>query len=230
MAARDLQPTSPMADLRPSSATKSYVIPCTAAFRDQVQALAARRHASVADLARAVLLLLGAAGVARHVDPGEPKAAERDRVVVQSGALEGRALLRKPRLQARLPGELSVATIRKALAVALELDQGKLELRVAAAGAAAAAERKLQAATEESKRLGTMIGALAFEPLAQGVRNRADALHVLGFPPGSHPDARAVRERFRQLARVHHPDGAFGDHRRMTQLNEAVGLLTRGAR
>ena len=37
-----------------------------------------------------------------------------------------------------------------------------------------------------------------------------------------------VRERFRQLARVHHPDGAFGDQRRMTQLNEAVGLLTRG--
>ena len=53
---------------------------------------------------------------------------------------------------------------------------------------------------------------------------------MLGFAPGSHPDARTVRERFRQLARVHHPDGAFGDHRRMTQLNEAVGVLTRAGR
>jgi len=230
MAVRGLQPQSPMADLRPSAATKSYVIPCTAQFRDQVQALAALRHASVADLARAVLLLIGSAAAQRHADPGEPPAAERDRVVVKSGALEGRALLRKPRLQARLPAGLAVATIRKALAVALEIDQGRLELRVSAAGAAAAADRKLEAAAEEQQRLGAMIGALAFEPLAQGVRNRTEALHVLGFPPGSHPDAKAVRERFRQLARVHHPDGAFGDHRRMTQLNEAVGLLTRGTR
>jgi predicted metal-dependent phosphoesterase TrpH len=217
-----------MADVKPSAASRSYVIPCTASFRDAVRALAARRHASVADLARAVLLLVGAAGVATHDDPGEPKAAERDRVVVKSGALEGRALLRKPRLQARLPAGLSVATIRKALAVALELDQGRLELRVAQAGAGAAAERKLEAAAEESQRLGSMIGALAFEPLPHGVRNRAEALHVLGFPPGAAPDARAVRERFRQLARVHHPDGTFGDHRRMSQLNEAVGLLQRG--
>jgi hypothetical protein len=219
-----------MADLKPSHATKSYVIPCTAAFRDQVRALAVRRHASVADLARAVLLLVGPAGLAHHADPGEPKAAERDRVVVKSGVLEGRQLLRKPRLQARLPGGLSAATIRKALAIALDLDQGRLELRVAQAGAAAAVERRLEAAAEESRRLAQMIGALAFEPLAHGVRNRAEALHVLGFPPGSHPDARALRERFRQLARVHHPDGAFGDHRRMTQLNEAVGLLMRSGR
>lgn len=216
-----------MADPTLSRPTRSYVVACTAAFRDQVQALAARRHASVADLARAVLLLVGPAGVARHADPGEPTAAERERVVVKSGALAGRTLLRKPRLQARLPSGLAAATIRKALAVALELDQGRLELRVAEAGTAAAAERRVQAAAEESRRLGAIIGLLAFEPLPHGVRSRAEALHVLGFAPGSHPDAQAVRDRFRRLARVHHPDGAFGDHRRMTQLNEAVGLLTR---
>ncbi|MCC7048818.1 MAG: J domain-containing protein [Alphaproteobacteria bacterium] len=217
-----------MTSLRPSYASRSYVIPCTAAFRDQVQGLATRRHASVADIARAVLLLVGSAGVAGHDDPGEPVAAERERVVVKSGALEGRALLRKPRLQTRLPGGLSVANIRKALAIALELDQGRLELSVARAGAGAAAERKLEAAAEEGQRLAQMIGALAFDPLAHGVRNRAEALYVLGFPPGAMPDQRTVRERFRQLARVHHPDGAFGDHRRMTQLNEAAALLQRG--
>ena len=88
--------------------------------------------------------------------------------------------------------------------------------------------RRLHQAKEEQDRLGAMIGALSFEPLAHGVRSRAEALHVLGFAPGAAPDARAVRERFRQLARVHHPDSAFGDNRRMIQLNEAVQILQRG--
>lgn len=208
--------------------SRSYVVPCTAPFRDAVRALADRRQASVADLARAVLLLMGSRGVAAHADPGEPLAAERETVEVKSGALRGRALLRKPRLQARLPDGLDSATIRKALAVALDLDQGRLEINVAEAGAAEAAAQRLNAAKEEGERLGGMIGALSFEPLPHGVRTRADALFVLGFPPGAAPDRRAVRERFRQLARVHHPDGAFGDNRRMIQLNEAVSLLQQG--
>jgi len=210
------------------TASRSYVVPCTAAFRDAVRGLAARRHASVADLARAVLLLIGRQAADAQDDPGEPSAAERETVRLKSGRLEGRALLRKPRLQARLPEGLDPATIRKALAVALALDQGRLELRVAAAGAAAAEARRLHQAKEEQDRLGAMIGALSFEPLAHGVRSRAEALHVLGFAPGAAPDARAVRERFRQLARVHHPDSAFGDNRRMIQLNEAVQILQRG--
>jgi hypothetical protein len=27
------------------------------------------------------------------------------------------------------------------------------------------------------------------------------------------------------LAAIHHPDSAYGDHRRMSQLNEAIGFL-----
>ena len=220
---------SPMTDSARSTAGRSYVIPCTAPFRDAVRALAARRHASVADLARAVLLLVGRAGVAAQPDPGEPSAAERETVRLKSGALMGRDLLRKPRLQARLPEGLDAATIRKALSIALALDQGELELRVTEAGEAARQNQRLELAAAEGERLGGLIGMLSFEPLPHGVRTRGEALYVLGFPPGGAPDQRAVRERFRQLARVHHPDSAFGDNRRMIQLNEAMALLQRRA-
>lgn len=212
---------------RSSTAGRSYVIPCTAPFRDAVKALAVRRHASIADLARAVMILVGPQGVAAQEDPGEPSAAERETVRLKSGALEGRELLRKPRLQARLPHGLEAATIRKALAIALALDRGELELRVTEAGEAARQHQTLERAVAEGERLGGIIGVLSFEPLPHGVRTRGEALYVLGFPPGSAPDQRAVRERFRQLARVHHPDSAFGDNRRMIQLNEAVALLQR---
>jgi len=63
--------------------------------------------------------------------------------------------------------------------------------------------------------------------LPHGVETRADALHVLGFPPNSHPDARELRARFRLLATVHHPDAAQGSHARMSQLNAAMDLLRR---
>jgi len=211
-----------------SAASRSYVVPCPAAFRDAVTALAQRRRASVADLARAVLLLLGPAAVDAHPDPGEPGAGERETVVLKSGALKDRGLKRKPRLQARLPAGLQLAAIRRALALALALDGGSVELSLAGAGSAAAAGRKLDSLTADRERLAGLIGTLSFEPLAHGVRTPAEALYVLGFPPGAVPDMRVVRERLRALARVHHPDGPFGDHRRMSQLNQAVALLQRG--
>jgi len=216
-----------MTDRKPA-ASKSYVIPCAVPFRDAVTGLAFRRKASVADLARAVLLLVGRDAVAQHADPGEPRAQERESVVLKSGALKDRTLKRKPRLQARLPAGLDPADIRRALAIALELDGGGLELKLARAGTSAAAARRLEEAAEQGKRLESLLASLRFEPLAHGVRSRGDALFVLGYPPGAHPDAKALRERFRQLARVHHPDGPYGDHRRMTQLNQAMTLLQGG--
>ncbi len=217
-----------MTDRKPRAASKSYVIACAVPFRDAVTGLASRRKASVADLARAVLLLVGPDSVVQHDDPGEPAAGERESVVLKSGALKDRTLKRKPRLQARLPAGLDPAAIRKALAIALELDRGGLELSVARAGSAAEAARRLEHAAAEGKRLEGLLASLRFEPLAHGVRSRAEALFVLGFPPGAHPDAKTLRERFRQLARVHHPDGPYGDHRRMSQLNQAMALLQSG--
>lgn len=217
-----------MTEHRRRQPSKSYVIPCAVPFRDAVGELARRRHSSVADLARAVLLLVGREAVEAGADPGEPSADERESVVLKSGVLKDRTLKRKPRLQARLQAGLEPATIRKALAIALQLDHGRLELSVAEAGTAAEAARRLEHAAEEGKRLESLLATLRFEPLAHGVRTRGEAMFVLGFPPGAHPDAKTLRERFRQLARIHHPDGPYGDHRRMIQLNQAMALLQGG--
>ena len=87
---------------------------------------------------------------------------------------------------------------------------------------------RLRKAETEIDRLRAAVMALAFEPLSNGVRTRADALFVLGFPPNTRPDQKAIRARFRMLATVHHPDSGYGHHDRMTQLNEALSALKDG--
>ncbi len=68
---------------------------------------------------------------------------------------------------------------------------------------------------------------MSFEPLGHGVRNRAEALYVLGLPPDAEPDEDTLNRRYRRLAAIHHPDSDQGEHRRMSQLNEAVRFLRR---
>ena len=87
---------------------------------------------------------------------------------------------------------------------------------------------RLCKAETEIDRLRAAVMSLAFEPLSNGVRTRADALFVLGFPPNARPDQKEIRERFRMLATVHHPDSGYGHHDRMTQLNEALSALKDG--
>lgn len=83
----------------------------------------------------------------------------------------------------------------------------------------------MAAASEELERLRAIINVLSFEPLPGGVMTRADALHILGFPPGATPDRRTVRAKFRMLATIHHPDSNHGNHHRMSQLNQAMEFL-----
>lgn len=78
---------------------------------------------------------------------------------------------------------------------------------------------------EELEQLRATVSVLAFDPLPGGVTSRAEALHVLGFPPYSDPDTRMIKLRFRMLATVHHPDNPYGSHSRMSQLNAAMDLL-----
>jgi hypothetical protein len=82
--------------------------------------------------------------------------------------------------------------------------------------------------TEEIERLRTIVSVLSFKPLSGGVRSRMDALHVLGFAPSDRPSRDEIRTRFRALAAVHHPDGRFGNHQRMSQLNAAMEILGGG--
>ena len=201
---------------------RSYTIPCASDFRDAVLALARRRGVNVAELARSVALMVPAETLAAFPDPGEPEADDRETVVIKSGPSAGRPWQRKPRLQVRMAPGYGVAALRRALGVALAMDRGEAAVLIDAPALGLGA---LGADREEIDRLKAMVTALAFDPLEDGVQNRAEALHVLGFPPGARPDTRALRARFRILATIHHPDGETGSHHRMSQLNSAMELL-----
>ena len=207
----------------PAPKSKAYSVSCPSRFRDRVNALAKRRGVSIADLARAVLIMLPEEALFRIADPGEPGREDRENVLLKSGPGKGRWLRRKPRLQLRLEPGCDKRLIRLALALAVALDEGTLKVKVEpASGAEIPGD-----AAEDASRLRRMVETIAFLPLAGGIANREQALHVLGFPPGARPDPRQLKARFRALAHFLHPDNATGDHLRMSQLNAAIRLLTR---
>ncbi|MBF0324760.1 J domain-containing protein [Magnetospirillum moscoviense] len=224
-----------------NSVKHSYTIACASAFRDAVEALAARRRVNVGDIARSVLLVVPAETIAGFPDPGDPDPLDRETVVLKSGPSQGRPWRRKPRLQVRMAPGFDALFIRRALALALAMDQGALALKLEDPSAPppipepppppppppppVVDTRILDAVNEEVERLRAIVNVLSFEPLPHGVSSKADALHVLGFPPGTHPDKRMVRARFRMLATIHHPDSNYGSHDRMSQLNQAMEYL-----
>jgi hypothetical protein len=213
---------------------RSYTIPCARRFRDAFQALARRLGVNVADLTRSVLLLVPRAVIEAFPDPGGPAADDRETVIVRSGPTKGRPWRRKPRIQVRLGPGYSDSLVRSAMALALALSEGAARIRVEDGSSGRDADDAEDEAGarprdgeigEEFGRLRALVSVLSFDPLPEGVRTRADALHVLGFAPESVPGAQEVRTRFRLLATVHHPDGRYGSHLRMSQLNAAMGLL-----
>lgn len=217
----------------------SYTVSCPSLFREAVTALAEKRGVNVADLARSVLLVVPAAMILKQEDPGEPEKGDREDVILKSGPSKGRPWRRKPRLQVRLPPGYDPIFIRKTLALALDLDKNTLTLSLKNPDEPLEVPKEIQKRLiekdkelnlhkDELKRMETLLAVLAFDPLPDGIRNRADALHILGFPPDSHPDSRSVRTRYRMLATVHHPDSPQGSHQRMSQLNSAMDLLRRG--
>ena len=201
---------------------QSYTIPCSSEFRDAVSWLAERRGVNVADLARSIALMAPTETIAAFPDPGEPEPKDRETVILKSGKAKGRPWRRKPRLQVRMAPGYEVTQLRRALAIAVAMDRGEAAVLLDAPSHGLAMPGH---DIEELDRLRAMVSVLSFEPLADGVTSRAEALHVLGFPPGNMPDQNAVRGRFRMLATIHHPDGDFGDHSRMSQLNSAVEVL-----
>jgi hypothetical protein len=217
----------------------SYTVSCASAFRDDVMALAGKRGVNVADLARSVVLVVAADEIAAFPDPGEPKADDRETVVLKSGKAKGTPWRRKPRLQVRMTPGYDVENLRRALGLALAVDRGEIDLRLdglaGSSGMTPQPEPEAPLAplahemTAELDRLRSMVSALSFEPLTEGIRSRNDALHVMGFPPDSLPDSGTLKSRFRTLATIHHPDSDHGDHSRMSQLNEAMAHLKRGA-
>ncbi len=213
---------------------RSYTIPCASSFRAAVIDLAARRGGNVADLVRSVVLLVPGGIIAAFADPGGPQPDDRETVILKSGKTQGQILRRKPRLQVRLSPGHAMITLRRALALALALDKGDVAIRFSGAGleqgqppdpAQVRAEKQARASLEKIERLRTIVSALSFDPLAGGIQCRDDALHIMGFPPGSQPGPKTLKARFRTLATIHHPDSAQGNHDRMSQLNDAMDRL-----
>ena len=200
----------------------SHTVHCSSDFRDRVLALARKRNVNAADLARSVLLVLPPETISGLPDPGEPAPGDRETVILRSGPSKGRPWRRKPRLQVRLALGSDAKTARRALAVALALDRGESKIELRSARETSAAELK-----EQVERLVRVVSDLAPPVLPQGVKTEAEALHVLGFPPGSDPGNSEIRSRFRALAAIHHPDSHTGSHQRMAQLNQAVEVLRR---
>jgi hypothetical protein len=230
----------------------SYTVPCPSSFRDAALALADRRRVNVGDLARSVMLVVPPDEIETFPDPGEPQAGDRETVVLKSGPSEGRPWRRKPRLQVRMITGFKVPFIRRAIGLALAMEKGAVAVSIGGSSAkeAAAAEearRALEAKMrtlraeldrekaemaresadirEEVDRLRAMVGVLMTDPLPGGVNSRGEALFVMGFPPGTWPDGRELKSRFRMLATIHHPDSGMGSHDRMSQLNQAMEYL-----
>lgn len=203
--------------------SRSYVVPCSSAFRDSILELVGRRRVTAGEMARSVLLLIPQDRT-RFPDPGEPAAEDRESVTLKSGQNAGKVWQRKPRLQVRMQADLAIADIRRALALALYMDRDDVELHLDKGGAAGRAG-ELSAAEDQIKHLRKQVHILAFDPLPKGPENRADALYVLGRPPDSNPSPAEINRRYRERAAIHHPDRADGDDKRMSQLNDAVRIL-----
>lgn len=207
---------------------KPYVIPCASGFRDEVLALADRKRVNAADIARSILLTLPLPLVRDYPDPGGPPAGDRERVTIGTGPSAGRVLTRKPRLQMRLPAGLESSLVRRALAFALALDRGDVPLAPPVPSPSEVdpgQAGRIKSLEEETERLRTLVSVLSFDLLPEGPQDRAEALYVLGFTPGTRPDRTQMRAKFTMLASIHHPDSDYGDHARMSQLNMAMDLL-----
>lgn len=221
----------------PTGTTKkhSYTVPCASRFRDLVTTLAEQKQCNVADLARSVVLVVPKSIIETYPDPGEPARDDRETVVLKSGNSKGKPWRRKPRLQVRMAHGLSVATIRKALALALAIERGHMHVDVDSQTNKSEQDMKRDAemalmrdALDELERLRNIVSELRFDVLPGGIVTRDQALYVLGFAPGSIPEQGMIRTRFRRLAGIYHPDGKNGSHDHMSQLNAAMEMLRRG--
>jgi len=214
-----------------TTAKQSYTIPCSSAFRDQIGELAQARGVNAADLVRSVVLTVPRDRLEAFPDPGGPAKGDRETVIVKSGVAKGRPWRRKPRLQVRMTPGFKASLLRRALALALALQEGEASLVLEGADDAPPLDlpSDFPAGDEELARLRAIVSVLSFEPLPGGVKTREQALHVLGLPPGNMPDIGILKAHFRMLAAIHHPDSGYGNHDRMSQLNSAMDVLSRSS-
>ena len=213
-------------------ACQNYIVTCAYSFRDRVINRAQTLGVSPSALAQAALLTLSQDDILAYSDPGDAPHGDRETIKVRSGVAKNRLILRKPRLQLRLPvAGLSQSYIRKALALLIERENDDTTLHPKDQLDAKKHSKTDNACDsvldneQELKRLTETIHLLSFDILPEGVRTRSEALYVLGFSPHARPSPLQLKQRFRERARIHHPDSLAGDHLRMAQINQALNIL-----
>jgi hypothetical protein len=210
--------------------SRTYMISCTRAFRDDVQALARERGMSPSSLACAALALFGSALNCPIPDPGPATAEDIEHRVVTAPSGRTRWLKVPPKLKLTLPAGTDQAFVRRALAMVIELGRGSYYTWVPA-DAMARRDAELRDLREQLARLHAALDKVSFRPLRGGVKTAQQAAYVLGMPSEWGLDEAAVATRYRLLAPIYHPDsGQLADPERMAQVNTAKTLLLRQLR
>ena len=216
---------------------KSYTITCSSDFRDRILDLALIKSINVGDLARSILIVIPENIITDFEDPGEPKVDDREKTIIKSGRSRGRLWSRKPRLQARLSPGYDITLIRRALNLALILNDGEhlitikdsimIEEDRSIRNQKKIIELDYRKLSDKLELRNKAFSLLLFKPLTHGIHTRQDALYIMGLPPSARPDLVTLRIRYRDLATIYHPDGELGNHEHMSQLNAAMEFLSK---
>lgn len=221
---------------------RSVIVPCTLALQEAVTALCARTGTDPSVLARAGLALVQERPELAVPDPG---AGSFERVGLASASGERVSRLWLPRLRLSAPSRSTPEDIRIALATLLAMcapaqapakapaqDAGPPQSDTGPHAVAPPdpkpAERDSEAARlrEENAQLRVALDHLAPKALPQPPRTAAQAAWLMGFANEWGLTQELVTSRYRQLARIYHPDtGIAADSSRMGQLTEARGVL-----
>jgi len=217
---------------------RSVIVPCTLALQEAVTALCARTGTDPSVLARAGLLLVQERPELAVPDPGSGS-FERANHASASGERVSRLWL--PRLRVSAPSRSTPEEIRIALASLLALcapaqpqpktaaeprSEDKPPVSAPSAPTPSDQDGEVTRLREENAQLRTALDHLAPKALPQPPRTAAQAAWLMGFANewGLTPDL--VTGRYRQLARIFHPDtGIAADSSRMAQLTAARGVL-----
>lgn len=205
----------------------NHQVLCSTRFRNAVEGLAERNGVTLAEILESAMILATPARLEAIADPGEPEPGDLAVTVVPLANGQSRTFRRKPCLKIRGPMGLDPALIRRLLSFALALDNDDEWRLVPVAEVTrpyhqiATLERRIHALVEI---LRQQYPNVTEEP----PRNLRQATALMGFPNEWCIDETAINKRFREMARVFHPDtGLAACAKRMNSLIEARKLLLR---
>ncbi len=84
---------------------------------------------------------------------------------------------------------------------------------------------ELKKAYSELDRLSMIVNILTFESIETGIKTKNQALHVMCLTPDIKHIFKDIKDRYRLLSRIHHPDSPYGSTEKMAILNDAFAYL-----